>query len=251
MPKLIVVGSGIKSIAHLTEETKKVIQLADKVLYLVNEDHLKEWIEQEAKKAESLEPIYFSDENRGVAYQNITNYIVQEIEQFEILCVVFYGHPTVYADSALKAAVTIRENGGEAIILPAISSMDCLFADFQIDPGDKGLFCIDATELLIYERNIDPYSHVILFQPANLGRVDRQSTSNLHLLVDYLKQFYPSDYQVCIYKAAFLPGQDPNYNWTALDSVGNQLVDHQSTFYFPPLSEKAISKKYMDLLELT
>ena len=60
MPNLVVVGSGIKSIAHLTEETKRVIQNADKVLYLVNEDNLKTWINRESKEAESLEPIYFN-----------------------------------------------------------------------------------------------------------------------------------------------------------------------------------------------
>lgn len=66
MHKLIVVGSGIKSISHLTEETKRVIQNADKVVYLINEDNLKQWIQREAKNSESLDSIYFSSEKESV-----------------------------------------------------------------------------------------------------------------------------------------------------------------------------------------
>jgi precorrin-6B methylase 1 len=79
MHKLIVVGSGIKSVAHLTEETKKIIQNSDKVLYLVNEEFLKQWIVRESKNAESLEPIYFNSTKRVDAYANITSEIVHYI----------------------------------------------------------------------------------------------------------------------------------------------------------------------------
>ena len=137
MHKLIVVGSGIKSVAHITEETKKIIQCADKVLYLVHEDILKEWILREAKEAESLEPIYFGSDKRVDSYQKITTYIIDEYKKVASLCVVFYGHPTVFADSALQAVKRIKACGGYAVILPAISSMDCLFSDLEIDPGDQ------------------------------------------------------------------------------------------------------------------
>lgn len=140
MNKLIVVGSGIKSISHLTEETKRVIQSADKVLYLINEDNLKQWIQREAKNSESLDSIYFSFEKRIEAYQALTNHIIEEYKKVSILCVVFYGHPTVFADSALNAVRQIKENGGETIILPAVSAQDCLFSDLEIDPGDQGVF---------------------------------------------------------------------------------------------------------------
>jgi tetrapyrrole methylase family protein / MazG family protein len=143
MHTLIVVGFGIKSIAHLTEESKRVIQNADKVLYLVNEESMKVWINREDKEAESLESIYFSSDKRVDAYQNITTYIINEYQQVKNLCVVFYGHPTVFAESALSAVKKIRAEKGNAVILPVVSSMDCLFSDLQVDPGDQGCFATD------------------------------------------------------------------------------------------------------------
>lgn len=236
MPKLIVVGSGIKSLAHLTQETITIIQKATKVLYLVNEDLLKDWIEKEAKSSESLEPLYFSSDDRAKAYQAITNYIVDEYSKCDLLCVVFYGHPTVFADSALKAVKTINEQNGNAIILPAVSSLDCLFADLQIDPGDGGLFCIEATELLLNERKLDPLSHVILYQVANLGTRNLKKTDKIGLLVDYLCQFYSSNQRCCIYEAAILPGQVARCDWVQLSELPFADLSAQSTLYLPPLA---------------
>ena len=250
MHKLIVTGSGIKSVAHITEETKKVIQCADKVLYLVHEDILKEWILREAKEAESLEPIYFSSNKRVDAYHQITTYIISEYKKVACLCVVFYGHPTVFADSALQAVKQIKADGGDTVILPAISSMDCLFSDLEIDPGDQGCFSIDATELLIYEKPIDPSTHVILWQGANLGTHDLSQTKKLPVLLGYLNQYYANDHPVCIYEAAVYPSQQPRIDWTTVSDLPHSEINASSTLYIPPVGHRELSRKYLSLLEM-
>ena len=250
MHTLIVVGSGIKSIAHLTEETKRVIQNADKVLYLVNEENLKTWIQRESKNAQSLESIYFNSSKRIDAYHNITNYIVNEYQTVQNLCVVFYGHPTVFAESALNAVKKIRAEKGRAIVLPAVSSMDCLFADLQVDPGEQGCFAIDATELLIYERRVDVDSHVILWQISNLGVHDTKRTTRLDILGKYLRNFYLEEQLMCIYEAAMLPVQKPRIEWIKLPELEKVEINPISTLYIPPTTQRMVSKKYMDLLEM-
>jgi uncharacterized protein YabN with tetrapyrrole methylase and pyrophosphatase domain len=251
MHKLIVVGSGIKSISHLTEETKRVIQSADKVLYLINEDNLKQWIQREAKNSESLDSIYFSSEKRIEAYQAITNHIIEEYMKVSILCVVFYGHPTVFADSALNAVKQIKKDGGETIILPAVSALDCLFSDLEIDPGDQGCFSIEATELVLFERYIDVHAHLILWQVANFGRTDGKKTNNLSILKDYLISYYPADYSICLYEAPSLPTCAPRIEWIQLCNLELSVISSITTVYIPPLEKKAISNKYLRLLNLT
>lgn len=250
MSKLILVGSGIKSVAHITQETQKVIQSADKVLYLVNEDLLKEWIQREAKHAESLEPIYFGLDKRADAYHQIAAHIIDEYQRNASLCVVFYGHPTVFADAGLSAVRQIRANGGDARILPAISSLDCLFSDLAIDPGDQGCFCVDATELLVYERRFDVSSHLIIWQSANLGTSDSSKTNKLSLLRDYLLNYYPSEQQLCIYEAALLPMQSPRVEWLSINELGKARFSYVSTLYLPPLERGELSQKYLSLLDM-
>ncbi|HII4560457.1 TPA: SAM-dependent methyltransferase [Legionella pneumophila] len=250
MHKLIVVGSGIKSISHVTEETKRVIQSADKVLYLINEDNLKHWIQREAKNSESLDSIYFSSEKRIEAYQALTTHIIEEYKKVPILCVVFYGHPTVFADSALNAVRRIKQDNGEAIILPAVSSQDCLFSDLEIDPGDQGCFSIEATELVLFERCIDIHAHLILWQVANFGRTDGKITNSLSILKDYLSDYYPADYSICLYEAPSLPTCPPRIEWIQLSNLELSAISSITTVYIPPIEKKAISNKYLKLLNL-
>jgi len=250
MHKLIVVGTGIKSISHLTEETKRVIQNADKVLYLVNEDNIKQWIEREAKEAESLDPIYFSSDQRIESYQAITNLIIDEYQKVSVLCVVFYGHPSVFADSALNAVRQIKRDGGDAIILPAVSAQDCLFSDLEIDPGDQGCFSIEATELVLFERNIDVHAHFLLWQVANFGRIDGKKTNKLSILKNYLFGYYPPDYSICLYEASTLPTLHPRIEWNPLSSLDESDINPTTTVYIPPLEKKAINNQYLKLLEL-
>ncbi|HAT9135725.1 TPA: SAM-dependent methyltransferase [Legionella pneumophila] len=249
MHKLIVVGTGIKSISHLTEETKRIIQKADKVLYLVNEDNIKQWIQREAKQAESLDPIYFSSDQRIEAYQALTNHIIDEYQKVSVLCVVFYGHPTVFADSALNAVRQIKKDGGDAIILPAVSAHDCLFSDLEIDPGSQGCFSIEATELVLFERHIDIHSHILLWQVANFGRTDGKFSDKLSILKNYLCRYYPDDHSVCLYEAASVPTQPPRIEWITLAKIDNIVINSITTVYIPPLEKKAVSKQYLNLLD--
>ncbi|CZP76799.1 SAM-dependent methyltransferase [Legionella pneumophila] len=249
MHKLIVVGTGIKSISHLTEETKRIIQNADKVLYLVNENNIKQWIQREAKQAESLDPIYFSSDQRIEAYQAITDYITEEYKKLSVLCVVFYGHPTVFADSALNAVRQINKDGGDAIILPAVSAQDCLCSDLEIDLGDQGCFSIEATELVLFERQIDIHSHLILWQVANFGRTDGKKSDKLSILKNYLYGYYPDDHNICLYEASSLPTQPPRIEWITLSNIDNTEISSTTTVYFPPLVKKAVSSKYLNLLD--
>lgn len=106
------------------------------MLYLVNEEIFKSWICRESKEAESLEPIYFNYPKRIDTYYHLTSYMINEYHRVKNLCVVFYGHPTVFAASALNAVKQIQAESGQARILPAISAMDCLFSDLQVDPGE-------------------------------------------------------------------------------------------------------------------
>ncbi|HHT0602629.1 TPA: SAM-dependent methyltransferase, partial [Legionella anisa] len=78
MKVLALVGTGIKTIAHITEEAKGYICTCDKVLYLVNEPLLERYIQKLAKSSESLDAIYFNSKSRENAYKNVAQFIYRE-----------------------------------------------------------------------------------------------------------------------------------------------------------------------------
>jgi len=236
MSKLIVVGTGIKSVSHLSQETIAVIKQSEKVLYLVNEPLMKEWIERESKCCESLDNIYFLYEKRIDSYQAISNFIVSENEKHSNICVVFYGHPVTFASSALSAVLEIRGKGEEAIILPAISSLDCLFADLAIDPGDHGCYSIDATDFLIFNKKFDIRSHLILWQVGNVGTYNQDKTKGISILQQYLLEHYNPEHRVCLYEASQYPSVQPRVDFFQVLNLDKQEFTSISTLYIPPIT---------------
>jgi tetrapyrrole methylase family protein / MazG family protein len=235
---LVVVGSGIKFVSHLTTETKVHIEAADKILYLVNEPAMQAWLNQ-FTDAESLDDLYFKHAVRKTAYKEITSYILKNLEKYAYVCVVLYGHPTVYAKPALDAVILAKQRGYYAEILPAISAENCLFADLLINPGASGSLSVEATALLKYRKKIDISYHVIIWQ---IGVIDamghahlHDNTKGIHKLFEYLKEFYDPKQEIILYQAAQYPGFNPSILRIDLHELPYTQFSNITTLYIPPV----------------
>src|SRR3990167_7457148 len=222
---LIVVGSGIKFMSHLTLEAKVHIENAEKVLYLVNEPAMQEWIQRTNPNTESLDPLYTQHPLRLHNYRKITEYIFENLKQKQHVCVVLYGHPTVFAQPALDAVILAKKSGYYAKVLPGISAVDCLFADLLIDFGVRGCQLIEATDLLICKRKPDPTNHLILWQVGIIGMlghaISHDNKKGIQLLHDYLINFYNPNHQIVLYEAAQYPTFEPRIDKFQLQDLPN------------------------------
>lgn len=234
--KLIIGGSGIKFISHLTSETEALISTACNLLYLVNEPATEQWLKKKNPNALSLEHIYYQYKKRADAYQKIAEYILQQMESCEQLLVIFYGHPTIYNDPSILTAKLAKHEGATVEILPGISAADCLFADLQINPGSCGYQSFEATDFLLHNRQFDKSSHLILWQVGILGHTEHIETAapQISLLIDHLLKFYPTTHQVISYEAALYPGFPPDIQTTELNNAHNLTYSAISTLYIPP-----------------
>lgn len=240
--KLALVGSGIKSISHFTIEFKTYTTNADKVLYLVNEPITKQWIECYSKLSESLDPIYFAENDRQNSYDKIRDKILVELETYNFITVVHYGHPTIFADPGLQAILEAKKNSIETIILPGISVENCLYADLKIDPGQFGCFHVEATELLLYDKIIDPTAHLCIWQPGMIGNRSvpepNKTPNHLKLLRSKLNNYYPDDHRVILYEASMYAGVDPVIHQFSLSAIEDQNIGTLATLYIPPIAQR-------------
>lgn len=242
MKQLVVTGSGIKSLSHLSVEAKGCIQNADTVLYLVNEPVMAQWIEENSRDSFSLQSIYFNFENRTDAYTAITNKILSSLNENDFVCVVIYGHPSVFASPGLNAAIQAKEQGVKSTILPAISAEDCLFADLKIDPGEVGCYSVEVNDLLIYNKIFDPTSYLVVWQIGSVGNVGMPSEKvnkfGIELVIERLQQEYEPDNEVIVYEAALYPGLEPTIIKCPLSDLVNQQLSPISTLCLPPIPKK-------------
>lgn len=235
---LVIAGSGIKFMSHLSTEVKAYISNSDLVLYLVNDPAIREWIQSNSKRSESLSDIYFQHNVRHQSYQAVSDYILDKLRSNIHICVVTYGHPTFLAQPTIDAVKRAREAGYYAIALPGISSLDCLLADLLIDPSDNGCQIFEATDLFIRKRQIDPSSHLVLLQVGYLGHLSMKEptdqSSRLQIFSDYLQQFYPANHPVVIYEAAIYPTFQPHIISVALGNLSSAKLTPLSSLYLSP-----------------
>jgi len=198
---LIVVGTGIKTVGHLTVEAIAWLETADKVLYVAGDLVAEAVITRlNPKGAESLSRMYAEGKPRIQTYNEMVERVLECVRSGMLTCLACYGHPGVFVYPSHVSIRRARSEGFAAKMLPGVSSEDCLFADLGVDPATVGCQSFEATDFLANSRRIDPASSLILWQIGVVGETTFKSgihsLSALPLLVERLLQYYPPNHVV-------------------------------------------------------
>eukprot|EP00903_Cladosiphon_okamuranus_P001475 g1473.t1 len=235
---LVVVGTGIEAVGHMTLAAKAEIEAADLVLYLVSNPVAEGYIQRLNSNHRSLSGHYQDGKDRFESYQEMIAAMLSSLDEAERVCAVFYGHPGVFAFPAHEAIRKARKLGHTARMLPGVSAEDCLFADLGIDPCSAGCQSFEATDFLLHGRNYDANSALIIWQIGMIGDMTFQSkgyeSPGLDVLCDRLKKVFPEDHVVVVYEAAIYPIMDHKDARHRLCDLPKAEVTSTSTLYVPP-----------------
>ncbi len=236
---LVIAGSGIKLVGHMTLETKATIEQADKVLYVVNDSVMARWLHRLNPTAETLHTLYAPGKPREETYQEMVQAILNEVRQGQAVCAVFYGHPGVFVNPGWEVIHQARAEGYEAKMLPGISAEDCLFVDLTLDPALKGCQSYEATDFLLRPRRFDPTVPLILWQVGVVGERgipgDEPSRHGLGILTTYLEANYDPAHEVTLYEATLYPIFDPVIKRIPLKELPTADFTPIATLYVPPI----------------
>lgn len=236
---LVVIGTGIRTVGHLTMEAVAWIKMADKVLYVVGDPVAEAALkEMNPNGAESLSTLYEEGKERITTYNEMVERILTCVREGMTTCLACYGHPGVFVYPSHESIRRARSEGYEAKMLPGISAEDCLFADLGVDPGISGCQSFEATDFLINNRIIDPRCSVVLWQIGVLGDSTFKkyfyNLSAFSLLVERLLQIYPANHQAFLYQAAVFPNCDPIIRPVPLYQLSPVGLSAGYTLYIPP-----------------
>lgn len=234
--ELVICGSGIKYSSHMTAEAEAAIQSADCLCYLVNEPLMIERMASLKKNAIDMTELYGSYELRREAYHAVADFVVGKVHDYESVCMVLYGHPTICALPGVLAAKAAREKGIKVSILPGISSDACLYADLGINPLTHGLQSYEASYFVNKKPVFDIRSNLVLWQIncINVAKIGSAvCASGLRLLSDHLLGHYASETVVYLYEASLYPHIDPVIYKTELAKLVNADVSTITTLVIP------------------
>ncbi|WP_430392096.1 SAM-dependent methyltransferase [Dyella sp. 20L07] len=235
---LACVGMGMTLGSHLTPLARSHIEQADVVFAALSDSLVELWLQRMHADVRSLQPYYQEGKSRMQTYRQWVELMMVEVRAGKRVCGVFYGHPGIFAWSPHKAIEVARAEGFDAHMEPGISAEDCLYADLGIDPGRFGCQHFEASQLLFYERRIDPAGYLVLWQVGlvgdrSLGRL-QTGAAYRQVLVDLLSRDYPLDHEVIIYRAATLPIQKPRIRRVALRDLPHIELPAEETVVLPP-----------------
>ncbi|CAH0055790.1 unnamed protein product [Clonostachys solani] len=256
--RLVIVGSGIKSISQFTLEAISEIESADMVFYCVADPATELFIESHSKKSRDLYDLYDDRKQRNRTYTQMAEVILREVRKGFTIVGVFYGHPGVFVNPAHRAISIARNEGFEATMLPGVSAEDCLFADLGIDPCRPGCQTLEATNLLLRNRPLSTDCNVILFQVGSVGDLGFNfsgfKNTKFQELVKLLLRTYGVNHPVVHYVASYLRVKDPvREHYTIKDLERPEIakrITGISTFYIPPKDILPMTEKSAKALGL-
>jgi len=235
---LACVGMGMTLGSHLSPLARSHIEQADVVFAALSDGIVELWLQRMHPDVRSLQPYYAEGKSRMVTYRQWVELMMTEVRAGKNVCGVFYGHPGIFAWSPHKAIEVARAEGFMAHMEPGISAEDCLYADLGIDPGRFGCQHFEASQLLFYERRIDPAGYLVLWQVGLVGDLSlkRFSTGAAYrqVLVDVLSQDYPLNHEVIVYRGATLPIQRPEIRRLTLRDLPGIRMTTEETVVLPP-----------------
>jgi len=249
---LTIVGTGIQFAGQMTIEARAHIKQAEKVVFLVSDPITADWIKDINPSAESLYPCYQQGESRMIAYEGMIERILCEVRKGLRVCAAFYGHPGVFVYPSHEAIKQARLEGYSAKMLPGISAEDCLFADLGIDPARNGCQSFEATDFLIHKRKFDTGCALILWQIGCIGdftfSLEPYGTRGLHVLTEYLCQFYDATFSAVVYEAAEYPIFNPSIENVPLAKLPEAQISPISTLYLAPQTQAPLDDEMLERL---
>lgn len=253
---LVIVGTGILTPAHLSQESVKQIEVADIVHVLVPDPLGLSTIQSLNSNIKNLADLYFDETttkngcNRLEAYDLMVEAILEDVRLGNRVCAIFYGHPGVFVYPSHVSIEKAKSEGFAAKMLPAISAEDCLFADLAFDPGDNGCQAYEASQFLFYQHSINVNALLILWQIGVVG--DETLTkltpaeNGLEMLREGLLDWYPKNHQVILYEATRLPIMPARIEYASIDDLPKLNVQAITTLVIPAIAAPQLDHNFCD-----
>ncbi|EGX50055.1 hypothetical protein AOL_s00076g406 [Orbilia oligospora ATCC 24927] len=254
--KLILVGTGVRSLCQLTLEAIDEIERADVIYYAVRDATTEGFIKKRNKEAIDLYQYFINDEEIPEAdiYIQIAEVMLAATRKGRRVVGAFFGHPGLFMSPNRRALAIAQAEGYTAKILPGVSVDDCLLADLGVDPSFIGCLTCEARDFMIHDHLGLTSRHVIMYEVGYLGFYgDDSKTDYFEYFVNRLEEIYGNEHSLVNYTAAISPLMQPVINTLTIGDLRKPEVRKQitsaSTLYFPPKEILKLNKFGCDLLD--
>ena len=236
--EVVVVGLGLH-LGQLTREVEAVLSQSDSIFFIHPSATVHAWIRSLDPDSVDLSHLYKEGTSRTLTYRKMAASVVRQAQSVKRVALALYGHPLLLSTLTRMVLDTSDWLGIRTQVVPGISSIDAIMADLRLDPGEVALQLQEATDLLLYRRNIDVHRGLLIFQPSQAGcwlHAQDTATRPLKLLSQYLQSFYPISHPIVLIRCASEATTRSTILQKVLMDLGESLeLPSDFTLYLPPV----------------
>jgi precorrin-2 methylase len=211
--RLVLVGAGVAAVSHMTLEAIGHIKAADIVFYHATNGIAAAHIRELNSNVVDLRQYHEDQKVRKITYIQMAELMLRQVRLGKNVVGVFHGHPGVLVMAARRALAIAEIQGYETHLLPAVSSIDCLFADLRVDPANYGVQILKAGSVLEGDVPLATAGHVVILQVGFVGDPTFSFSGFKHtqhaLFFERLIEKYGKQQEAVYYVASNFPGFGP------------------------------------------
>jgi uncharacterized protein YabN with tetrapyrrole methylase and pyrophosphatase domain len=245
---IYIVGLGITSVLQLTRETEAAFRRSHEVFVLPAGYGVDQYVSTLCARVTNLHArSYVEGVPRLEAYDAMAAAVIEAALDHPPVSLGLYGHPLVYAYPPQLILATAPFLGLRVKVLAAVSSLDTILVDLNLDPAMEGLQMYEATELLVRRRVLQPDVPCLIWQvgavESNLYSEHVSSPERFERILRYLLEYYPAEHEVVsVYSSThpLIESQLIHFPLGAMEAHHRDL--HQAlTLYIPPVKTRPIA----------
>lgn len=208
-----ILGAGVKDVAHLTLEAVETLAEVDLAIVLDFNGDLTNYLETVCRRVENLAALYREGKDRESIYKQVAKYIALKCDGNNRVAYVAAGNPIFLNAIVSNLVETCQASEIPYWLGPSVSSVDTILADLQLEIGDYGLVCYDASVFCHLRPMFDTQATLILFdvQAVECNTVIRTETpceERIQRLAKTLLQYYPANADWYLCSSARSPGSE-------------------------------------------
>jgi hypothetical protein len=240
VPDIYLLGTGIMSVWHLTREAEACMRASSEVFLIDPGFGVARHIANLGPKVHNLLDEYKEGTSRLDTYRSMAAKVVAAAMEKPPVSLAVYGHPTLFVYPSTLIRKAAKYLGLHVYAAAAVSSLDTMLIDLDLDPGKYGLQMYDANAILVEHRKLDPEVPCLLLQVDAVESVyhitARSRPSRFKRLQDHLLQFYPPEHVVTNIRSASYPIFEPESYSFQLQNIGKEFAEKGlgGTVYLPP-----------------
>ena len=232
-------GIGIGGFEQITLETLEAFKKA-RIIFHLTSHHQK--LKRYCKQVVNLEKRYWTGEVDTDVYSRLADLFLDEAKNGPGVVAVGDGHPAFYDDVTWDVYRRGRKRGLDVRILPAISCLDSMAANCDLEINTNGLQIVDATVIVVANHKINPYVDTLVmqigwFDTLLLYDVSYSKKERFQPVINYLTRFYPETHKIRILRAPYDKSETPTIITTSIRSLGrhHKEIVTSSCLFIPAL----------------